>query len=418
MAFTCITGSFMHIQRLSLMCIILFPTTDEYYDKTVKRVKWQLTSRLQSTSSNSEKAKIWRKWIDNYSQFPLNGFLRSEKNAIVGTLSDDYKKEIEKSDLGDYIPWPEEAITAYSVYNYTEQLDQSLVQFLRDELGNWWSDNMHHIDGGMSKLPEKFYENLHQEITFNVTVNEIQYKATPTDMEVKVSGYYSTSGQPCEFSGNVVIVTTPLHIIRQIKIVSMDTDPAKQFPDIFYKAIEDVWYGPSTKIMIQTKTRFWDTSEKPIKGGFSKTNLPIGQLHYPTAPESGDVPEKGILLVYTWKSEALQFGALKPQIAIREAVRQIAEIHPEIEKEYEVGAVQAWYNEPSAQGAYVLLKPHQYRNIERLMYYPFLNIFFAGEGISFAAGWIQGALESGLRAAYQFYAQNEDKIPIINPKLT
>ncbi len=198
---------------------------------------------------------------------------------------------------------------------------------------------------------------------------------------------------------------------------SMDTNPDTEFPDMLYKAIEDVWYGPSTKIMIQTRTRFWDIgAEYPIKGGFSKTNLPIGQVHYPTAPTSGEPPEKGILLVYTWKSEALLFGSLHPLIAIKEAVRQIGEIHPEIADEYEVGAVEAWYNEPSAQGAYVLLKPYQYRNIERLMYYPFLNIFFAGEGISTAAGWIQGALESGLRAAYQFYARNEEgTMHIINP---
>ena len=34
-------------------------------------------------------------------------------------------------------------------------------------------------------------------------------------------------------------------------------------------------------------------------------------------------------------------------------------------------------------------------------------MFFAGDGLSFAVGWIQGALESGLRAAYQFYWRNE-----------
>jgi monoamine oxidase len=361
------------------------------------------------TPTYTEAAKIWKRWIDNWSQFPLNGFLLSDLAGVLRKLTGDqeYHDEVANSGLEKYIPWPQEAITAFSVYNYTEQLDQSIVQYLRDELGQWWTPNMHHIDGGMSKLPEKFYECLQEDITFNVTVNGIKYKATKDEMKVQVTGYYSTSGQPCAFEGNAIIVTTPLHIIRQIKMESMD-DETIEFPRLMYQAIEDVWYGPSTKIMIQTKTRFWEKTSKPIKGGFSKTNLPIGQLHYPTAPESGEAPEKGILLVYTWKSEALQFGALHPQIAIREAVRQIGEIHTEIEDEYEVGAVQAWYNEPSAQGAYVLLKPNQYRNIERLMYYPFLNIFFAGEGISFAAGWIQGALESGLRAAYQFYARNED----------
>ena len=355
---------------------------------------------------------MWDKWVKNWCRFPLNGFLRSTAEEVLLKLDQDYK-DIDTAMLEKLLPWPEEAITAYSVYTYTEQLDQSLVQFLRDQLGHWWSDHMHHIDGGMSKLPIEFTKqnthgwnedvHLEENITFNVTVNEIVYTCTSDQQEVVVKGYYTTSGQPCEFTGNAVIVTTPLHIIRQIKFVS--TADTVDFPRKFYQALEDIWYGPSTKIMIQTKTKFWEAQN--IEGGFSKTNLPIGQLHYPTKvtdPKS----DKGILLVYTWKSEALLFGSLKPQIAIHEAVRQIATIHPEVEEEFEVGAVQAWYSDSSAQGAYVLLKPEQYKNVVTLMQYPWKNIFFAGEGISFTSGWIQGALESGLRAAYQFYSRNEE----------
>ena len=323
--------------------------------------------------------------------------------------------DIDWETLEKLVPWPEAAITAFSVYNYTEQLDQSLVQYLRDELGEWWSSDMHHINGGMYQLPEKFTKpnedgwnhdvHLEEDIIFNVTVNEIEYTSTEEQKHVTVKGYFTSSGQPCTFDGDAVIVTTPLHIIRQIKIVN--TEGTEEFPRKFYQALEDIWYGPSTKIMIQTKTRFWE--DMNIEGGFSKTNLPIGQLHYPTKVDEPK-SEKGILLVYTWKAEALLFGSLRPQIAIREAVRQISSIHPNIEEEFEVGAVQAWYSDPSAQGAYVLLKPNQYRNVRDLMLYPWKNIFFAGEGISFAAGWIQGALESGLRAAYQFYSRNEEDL--------
>ena len=343
----------------------------------------------------------WESWINDWSQFPLNGFLRSKSSEIQSKLKDKLAAD-DLEALDKLVPWPEEALTAYSIFTYTEQLDQCLVQFLRDELGEWWSSKMHCIDGGMSKLPAKFEEVLREDITFNVTVNEIEYTATAEKVKVVVRGYFSNSGQPYKVKGDAVIVTTPLPIIRLMKIYNTRNTP--EFPPILYQAMEDVWYGPSTKIMIQTKTRFWE--DNGIHGGFSKTNLPVGQIHYPTK-EDNPLTEKGILLVYTWKSEALQFGALHPQIAVREAVRQIASIHPTIERQFEVGAVQAWYNEPSAQGAYALLKPHQYRNITALMY-PFLNVFFAGEALSFGSGWIQGALESGLRAAYQFYSRNEE----------
>lgn len=325
-------------------------------------------------------------------------------------------------ELKKYLPWTDAAITAYSVFSYTEQLDQSLVQYLRDQLGQWWAPNMHRIVGGTSLLPEAFTEpnkgkgwnpevHLHKKILLNRTVKEILYTFDEDDTEknhVVVKGYFSNSRQPFQVEGDAVIVATPINILRQIKFTPNDTTTPPP-PQRFHKAIEDIFTGAATKIFIQTKTRFWE--DEGIKGGFSKTNLPIGQLHYPSNRDGDHPGEKGILLVYTWKSEALLFGSLDPQTAVHEAVEQIATIHPQIKEQVETGAVCAWYNRPNAQGAYALLKPTQYQNVRYLMEYPMANIFFAGDGLSFATGWIQGALESGLRAAFQFYIRNEGEWP-------
>ena len=320
-------------------------------------------------------------------------------------------------DLKKYLPWPDAAITAYSVFSYTEQLDQSLVQYLRDQLGKWFTSNMHCIQGGMSLLPEAFTEpnkggwnskvHLYQKIEFNRTVREITYTfhlEEPDKNHVVVKGYFSNSRQPFQVEGDAIIVATPINILRQIKYTPSDT-ATQSPPQSFHKAIEGIFTGPATKLFIQTKTRFWE--KEGIKGGFSKTNLPIGQLHYPTNVKGEHPGEKGILLVYTWKTEAQLFGSLDPTTALHEAVEQIATIHPQIKQQVETGAVCAWYNLSTAQGAYALLKPTQYQNVRYLLKYPMANIFFAGEGLSFASGWIQGALESGLRAAFQFYIRNE-----------
>lgn len=396
---------------------ITIESIDKYYDLTTKVVTDQLRRKLFGKTAR-EAAEVWEKWIDNWSRFPLNGFMRSTPTIVCETLDEDYREAEMIEELGLFLPWSEEAITAYSVFGYTEQLDQCFVQYLRDQLGDWWSSDMHHIDGGMYKLSEKFAEvnengwntdvHLQERITFNVTVNEVEFTSLVSEPDINnrvlVKGYYTNSGAPFEIEGNAVICTVPLNIIRQIKFTNTPGTPPLHRE--FYKAIEDIWYGPSTKIMIQTRTRFWEKEEYNISGGFSKTNLPVGQVHYPTRIENPK-SDRGILLCYLWKSEALLFGALNPQVAVNQAVNQLAQIHEEIKDEFEVGAVQAWYNDPAAQGAYVLLKPKQYDNVEHLMVNPWRNIYFAGEGISFAAGWIQGAFESGLRAAYQFYVRNE-----------
>lgn len=376
----------------------------------------QLRRRLAGATTFEQQVLAWRGWIDTWSHFSVDGFLRSSPAAIKSQVSPEYHDGLDS--LEGLLPWPEAAVTCYSIFTYTVQLDTSLVVFLRDQLGHWWSDDMHHISGGMSRLPEKFAApntdgwnhsvNLHDNIVFHVTVNEIEYDS-PLECQrekVTVKGYYSSTGRPYQIEGDAVIVTTSVNVLRQIKFREAAGTP--KLPNYFYQAIEDIWYGPSTKIMLQTKTRFWE--REGIQGGFSRTSIPIGQIHYPSNPDGNTIPgERGVLLCYTWKSEALLFGSLNPIVAIREAVRQLSEIHPEIEDEFETGAIISWYDEPSAQGAYALLKPTQFQNIRWLMR-PWRNMYFAGEAISFTNGWIQGALMSGLRAAYQFYARNERKV--------
>ena len=411
-----------------VLYIFFYCSLDTYYSLTTSIVENQLKKRLIAAGGNNRKeAKVWELWIKNWGKFSLGSFLQNTRDGVLQLLDKDHQLSAEESEkLDELIPWPEEAITAYSVFSYTEQLDQGLVQYLRDQLGQWWSNDMHRIDGGTSRLPEAFAKekrlenwrksvHIQNKITFNVTVNEVIYEARdqcdPSTWKVTVKGYYSSSGKPFEIDGDAVIITVPLYIIRSIKFVAKkNTDPPAQLTKV-YKAIEDIWQGPATKIMLQCKTRFWE--KEGIKGGFTKTNMPIGQIHYPTQvtnPKS----DRGILMCYTWKGEALAFAALPPYIAIQEAVRQLEEIHPQISNQFEVGAVQAWTNKPSAQGAYALLKPYQYKNVRTLMVKPCLNMYFAGDGISFAAGWMQGALESGLRAAYQFYYVNETNKPIKN----
>jgi len=395
---------------------------ETYYTLTTNIVANQLRRKLQVAAGDNEKeADVWDKWIMNWSKFSVTSFLQSTQDMVLQQLDVDHQLSSEESEtLNKFIPWPEEAMKAYSVFSYTEHLDQSLVQYLRVQLAKWYTNNMHHIEGGTAMLPEAFVKHrklpnwksgsihLEEKITFNVTVDEIKYKATdcddPQTQTVTVKGHYTNSGQPIMVHGDAVIVTTPLHAIPHIKFVAAEsTTPSEQLSN-FFKALDDIWQLPATKIMIQCKDRFWEA--EGIKGGYSTTTFPIGQVHYPVYTENAP-SKQGILMCYSWKYEAYSLAALKPQEAIHEAVCQIAEIHPQIKENFEVGAVQAWTNEPFAPGGYALFKPYQYLTVRELVMYPCLNMFFAGDGISFTVGWMQGALQSGLRAAYQFYSRNE-----------
>ena len=401
--------------------------TDEYHGATIDVVINLLKKRLADVDPSDLKAQAeqWDKWTKNWCQFSIGFFLRSTLEAIKGLVVFDCDDKVSDKDVQEldlYLPWPEAAMTAFSVFNFTAGESISLVQVLHERMAHRWSHKMHSLEGGLSALPEALAakeiegqgKHVEQFITYNRMVTKVVYGCADGNKSVEVHGVITSSGEPFVVRGRSVILTVPLHVLRGIKIVNAGGAPG--LPIRYQKAIENISYMPSTKIMLQYKRQFWNHGEDKITGGFSKTNLPIGQLHYPTNVEvKGDLfvdlpappDESGILMVYTVKAEALLWGALTEEQAIMLAVNQIDEIHPGSKKWFQMGKRQAWASDPTTLGAFALLQPEQYISVMYLMHHSWKNVYFAGEAISFANGWIQGALESGLRAAYQLYSDDQ-----------
>ncbi|XP_071102850.1 putative L-amino-acid oxidase YobN isoform X1 [Haliotis cracherodii] len=365
---------------------------NDYFDSTVAPVYAELR--------RDPSPKGWARWVKKWSQFSVLEFLKS----------DTYQSPADKYKLR---PWPQKAIEAYTVRNYIPLVNASLVEYLRELLGQWWKDPLYTPTGGMEEIAKAFMRknttgwnpdvDLSKDIRYGIKVEAIEeVQQRNGEKIVRVTGRNDATKQSAEFTGDAVIITVPLTVLRQMKVPL--TRPRQQ-------AVEGIYYEASTKILLQCRTRFWQNPDN-LQGGFSKTNLPIGQLHYPDWEKSG-IPEneRGILVIYTWGQDAEMFGAQKTEEAIENAVKQVATIHPEIVDNFEVGAVQAWFNEPTAQGAFVYLKPDQYNDSLLQLLRSDHPIYLAGEALSWSNGWIQGALESGLRAAYEFYSYNEKQFP-------
>ncbi len=387
----------------------------------------------------SEQADAWSYWTQNWCQFSFGSFLRSTLAGIKSQLAfpqDVSKEETKKYNallkcLEPFLPWPEAAIKAYKIFNYTLSEDISLVSQMQEKMGKWWSDPkhpvMHSLKGGLSALPEAFagQGGVEKLIVYNRMVTKVEVVWNKGKViSARVHGVFTSSGELFVEEGRSVILTVPLHVLRGIEIVSVNKNDSKtqpeKFPMEFQQEIEDISYSPSTKIMLQYDKQFWHNDAGAIiDGGFSKTNMPIGQLHYPTISDEKRslihlrvhkkalVDQKGILMVYTWKAEALLWGALTEDQAIMLAVNQIERIHPNSKDLFQVGKRQAWASDPTTLGAFAMLRPREYFSVLYLMLESWQNIFFAGEAISLANGWIQGALGSGLRAAFQLYYRDQ-----------
>jgi monoamine oxidase len=164
-----------------------------------------------------------------------------------------------------------------------------------------------------------------------------------------------------------------------------------------YRAIRELNYNPSTKILLQVRRRFWE--EQGIVGGVTVTDLPIRRIVYPSHPPA-DGDRRGVLLAsYTWGQDAARWGALSPDERIERAIHDVAKIHPEIVAECEGGTSYSWYDDPFAVGAFALFEPGQETALHPHIVRPEGRVHFAGEHCSLWHAWIQGAIESGLRAA-------------------
>lgn len=277
----------------------------------------------------------------------------------------------------------EGAIEMYGVMNFVEaDMNNAVVEEFREDFGRAFED-MQEIVGGMDNLPNAFYQEIPDRVRFGAEVHAIDQDADSVTVHYKTeSGRYSVTG-------DYAIVAIPFSVLRQVEIMT-------PFSREKQRAIRQLNYSASTKILFQVRERIWETDDG-IHGGASVTDLPIRRLNYPTPDPT---TTRGVLLAsYTWSQDAARWGAMDEETRLEEALEDVSKIHPRIREVYEVGASHAWYDDRFANGAFALFEAGQQTQLQADIVRPEGRIHFAGEHCSLYHAWIQGALESGLRAA-------------------
>jgi len=257
---------------------------------------------------------------------------------------------------------------------------------LREDLGGAYED-MQQIVGGMDALPNSMYEAISDRVRFGAEVHAIEQDQS------SVTIHYKTEAGRYAANADYAICTVPFPVLRTIEVLS-------PFSREKQRAIRQLNYHASSKVLFQVRNRFWE-EEDGIVGGATVTDLPIRRINYPGSDTS---TTRGILLAsYTWGQDALQWGAMDEETRLEEAIQDVAQIHPRIRDEFEVGASHAWYSDRWARGAFALFAPEQQSFLQEAIVRPEGRIHFAGEHCSLYHAWIQGALESGIRAAREIH---------------
>ena len=342
-------------------------------DSDPSRLPFELSERERGSTADA----LWETAIGD-----LREMVQRDRDAAW----DHIVREFDQYSLYEFLRmkgWSRGAIEYFTVINFLEaDMHNSLVEILREDLGGAYVD-MQEIVGGMDNLPNAFFASLDETVRLGANVFAIDQE--PDGVTV----HYKTESGRFSARGDFAIVTIPFSVLRTVEVV-------KPFSAAKRRAIRQLNYHASTKILFQVRHRFWE-AEDGIFGGGTVTELPVRRLNYPT-PDSS-TPRGVLLASYTWGQDALQWGAMDEETRQEEALDDVSLIHPRIREEYEGGDSHAWYSDRWARGAFAMFAPEQQTDLQADIVRPEGRIHFAGEHCSLYHAWIQGALESGIRAA-------------------
>lgn len=89
---------------------------------------------------------------------------------------------------------------------------------------------------------------------------------------------------------------------------------------------------------------------------------------------------------------------MNSQDRLEYTLKNLAAIHGErVYHEFVTGASFSWTRNPYSGGAFTMFKPEQIKELSPYISSPEGRVHFAGEHASTQHGWIQGAIESGIR---------------------
>ncbi|MDP3548953.1 MAG: flavin monoamine oxidase family protein [Novosphingobium sp.] len=262
---------------------------------------------------------------------------------------------------------------------------------LRSGMWNHISDSMgstHHTAifqpvGGMDMIPRAFATKVGDAVRLNSKVTAIKQDETGV-----TAAYVDTkTGEKGTARADWCICTIPLSILSQIDM-NVGADMAA--------AIGAVPYEASLKVGLEFKRRFWEQDEQ-IYGGITMTDLPIGQISYPSSRYGSPGPAT-LLGAYGFGAFAYEFTSLPPAQRVARAVEWGSRIHPQYKDEFVNGVAVGWHRVPWTQGCFGNwsdeARAEHYKNLCQIDG----RIMLAGEHASYIPAWQEGGITSALDA--------------------
>lgn len=233
------------------------------------------------------------------------------------------------------------------------------------------------VDGGNSQIVEGLANEIGMENIF------LDHKAVDIIQTKDTVDVICSNGT--RWKANKLICTLPTFSIMQLNW--SPTIPASQ-----YAAISALHYSRTLKTSVLYSHRFWQDEKFEI--------MSDRLTHYIYHSTNGQKGTKGVLTSYATGDNGFVLSRYTNKEKAAEINRTLSIPFGDKEKKVEEIMDYYWGEDPYTMGAFAVFEKNQWNDRFRSkLKAPFQNVFFAGEHTAREQGYMEGALESGERAA-------------------
>ena len=254
-----------------------------------------------------------------------------------------------------------------------EEFGEAVENYVGIELGE--TGRWHKVEGGNDLLPRAFAERLAGKVVYGAAVSKVEQDAGGARVTFKRAGANETL--PADY----VVCAIPFAVLGRVEF-------APRLSEQKMRVRDEMTYELAARAFLQTRERFWERSRL---NGFAVADLPAE--FWPST--FGQPGRRGVLQAYVRHYTATEWAKKNEAGRLDAALTLTEQAVPGVRASYERGAVKCWGEDPWAGCAWTHPSGPQLVAINA----PEGRIHFAGEHASVYASWMNGALESGNRAA-------------------
>src|SRR5579872_7410611 len=268
--------------------------------------------------------------------------------------------------------------------------DLSLLMLVEQFANDDWPEAMYRIEGGNDVLTSALATALGDRVRLETEVAAVSHRGSAVRVSIKDRS--GTSQLTCDY----LLLALPASIVRRTPMT-----PALPVPQ--HDAYTRLKYGHATKTLLQFSKRFWRIPGRPRAFG---SPLPFGAVWDGNEDQRG---RAGILTLVAGGGAS----DLTQTLVAREGMAGLARALGWLGSERAdlVASRQiVWEQDPYARGGYAYFDPGFDPQLRSWLARPCGRIFFAGEHTSIKwQGYMNGAVESGMRAAAEIAAVHETR---------